>query len=675
MYKGENRMADTRVLERVDWLRQEINRHNHLYYVLDQPEIGDAEYDQLMRELKALEEQYPELITTESPTQRVGAAPAEGFAEVEHPVPMLSLANAFDEQELQAWHRRATNPLQGATFAMVCELKIDGLAVALTYEDGKLVQGATRGDGFRGENVIRNLRTIRSIPLVLNSEAPRRFEVRGEVYFPKSGFQRLNEERIAEGQPPFANPRNTAAGALRQLDPRATARRSLDIFIYGLGYAEDPMPDNQWETLQYLKSLGFKVNPHNALCNSPTEVEDYYKMWLERREELDYGTDGVVVKISPFEFQERLGYVGREPRWAIAYKFPATQVITRLLNIGINVGRTGSLNPYAILEAVNIGGANVKMATLHNEDDIRRKDIRIGDWVVVERAGEVIPQVVAPVVSRRTGQEVEFKMPTSCPQCGSPVVRTEGDAMSRCTNTACPAQLFELFKHFVSRGGMDIDGMGEKLCLVLLEAGLVEDIADIYYIRKEDLLALERMAEKSASNIINAIEKSKDRSLARVLFALGILHVGSEMAEILARQFQSIESLSKASEEELMAIPAIGPKIAQRIVAYFGIDSNLRVIEKLRKAGVRQEEEAPVDKEDMPLAGVQFVVTGKLASFSRSQIEARIKELGGAVGSSVSRKTDYLIAGEDAGSKLVDAQRLGTRVLSEEEFLRIMDRS
>ncbi|MBI2855271.1 MAG: NAD-dependent DNA ligase LigA, partial [Chloroflexi bacterium] len=365
-------MVDTAITDRVEQLRREIDRHNYLYYVLNQPEISDAEYDALMAELRRLEDQHPEQVTPQSPTQRVGAAPAEGFAEVEHPVPLLSLANAFDEQELRAWHRRATNLLNGATFDMVCELKIDGLAVALTYQDGVLVRGATRGDGLRGEDVTQNLRTIRSIPLSVPRDAPRRFEVRGEVYFPRSGFARLNQERVAQGQPPFANPRNSAAGSLRQMDPRITARRPLDIFIYGLGYAEgDSMPENHWDTMEYLMSLGFKVNPHNALCPSLEEVEDYYRRWLEGREGLDYDADGVVVKIDPFSYQQELGYVGREPRWAIAYKFPATQAVTRLLDIGINVGRTGSLNPYAILEPVNVGGATVKMATLHNEDDIR----------------------------------------------------------------------------------------------------------------------------------------------------------------------------------------------------------------------------------------------------------------------------------------------------------------
>jgi DNA ligase (NAD+) len=666
-------MIDTGIRERVEKLRKEINRHNHLYHVLDQPEISDAEYDLLMREIGGLEEQYPDLVTSDSPTQRVGAAPANGFAEVEHPVPLLSLGNAFTVEELEAWHRRATNLLDGASFDMVCELKMDGLAVALTYEKGVLVHGATRGDGLRGEDVTQNLRTIRSIPLSMAGESPERFEVRGEVYFPRSSFARLNEQRVVAGLPPFANPRNSAAGSLRQLDPRNTAQRPLDIFIYGLGYAQGiPMPDNHWETMLYLKSLGFKTNPHNVLCHSLEEVKDYYRQWLDDRENLDYDADGMVVKVNPLTYQRNLGQVGREPRWAVAYKFPAIQAVTRLLGIGINVGRTGSLNPYAILKPVNIGGVTVKTATLHNEDDILRKDLRVGDLVVVERAGDVIPQVVAPVVGRRTGEEREFTMPERCPVCDTGVVRAVGEAMSRCPNIACPAQVYELLKHFVSRGGMDLEGIGEKLCATLLSAGLVEDIADVYSITRDDLLKLERMADISAGNIISAIDKSKERHLAQVIFALGILHVGSETAELLASHFWDIDPLSRATEEELVEIPGVGPVIAQSISSYFRDQGNMQVIEKLRTAGVRLKEEALKEERYLPLASTLFVVTGRLESLTRAMAEARIKELGGSVGSSVSRKTNYLVAGEDAGSKLEQAQKLGTPLLSEDEFLQMV---
>ena len=666
-------MTDTHAAERARQLREEIDRHNRLYYVLDRPEISDADYDILMRELRELEEPHPDLMTPDSPTHRVGAPPAEGFAEVQHPVPMLSLSNAFNDEELRAWHRRATALLDGAEFHMVCELKIDGLAVALTYRDGLLVHGATRGDGYRGEDVTRNLRTIRSIPLSVPADAPRLFEVRGEVYFPRSQFDRLNEERAEQGLPTYANPRNTAAGSLRQLDSRITAQRPLDIFVYGLGYAEGgDMPDNHWDTMEMLASLGFRISVHNAVCRTIEEVETYYRQWLDGIEGLDYAADGVVVKVNRLSYQEALGFVGREPRWATAYKFPATRVVTRLLDIGINVGRTGSLNPYAVLEPVDVAGAIVKLATLHNEDDIRRKDIRIGDWVVVERAGEVIPQVVGPVAERRTGEEREFAMPERCPVCDAPVVRSEGEAMTRCPNAACPAQLFELLRHFVSRGAMDVEGMGEMLCRSLLDAGLVRDVADVYGIIRDDLLQLERMADKSADNIMDAIERSKQRPLARVLFALGILHVGSEMAETLVSHYGNLWRLSRATEAELVAIPGVGPKIAESVASYFRDEANRQILRKLHRAKVRLVDDSPQETFERPLAGLQFVVTGRLAGLTRSQAEARIKELGGSVSSSVSRKTGYLVAGEDPGSKLEQARKLGTTMLDEAEFLQMI---
>jgi DNA ligase (NAD+) len=662
--------------QRIEELRKIINYHNYRYYVLDSPEISDAEYDELMRELKQLESEHPELITPDSPTQRIGAPPVEEFGVVEHPEPLLSLANAFSYEELAAWHKRASNLLAGRSFDLVCEPKIDGLAVALTYVDGLLVTGATRGDGYRGENITQNLRTVRSIPLSVPEGAPPRFEVRGEVYLPKAGFKKLNEERAKEGLPLFANPRNAAAGSVRQLDSNVTARRPLDIFIYGLGWAEGKaVPDTHWGIMEYLKSLGFKINPDIALYHTIDEVEKCHQNWVEKRDDLPYEADGMVVKVNPIAFQRELGTVAHEPRWAIAYKFPAIQGTTRLVDIGVNVGRTGSLNPYAILEPVRVGGVIIHQAALHNEEDIHRKDIRIGDIVVVQRAGEVIPEIVSPVKSRRSGKEKIFYMPSRCPVCGSEVIKPEGEAMHRCPNAACPSQALEQIKHFVTRGAMDIDGVGEKLCQALFEAGLIKDVADLYYLTKEQLLGLERMADKSVSNVLNSIEGSKNRPLSRLIFALGILHVGEEYAELLAGNFNSIDELAKASWEYLSSLPSIGPKIADSIVAFFRQEGNKRIIEKLRKAEVKlQNEKAEEAKpEELPLVGLEFVLTGKLESLTRSKAEARIKALGGKAGSDVTKKTSYLIVGADPGSKLAKAQKLGIKTLSETEFLKLLN--
>ena len=670
-----------KVKQRMEEIRETINYHNYRYYVLDSPEISDAEYDELMRELKQLEAELPEFITPDSPTQRIGAPPVEAFGVVEHAQPLLSLANAFSHEELAAWHKRASNLLAGLQFDLVCEPKIDGLAVALTYVDGLLVTGATRGDGYRGENITQNLRTVRSIPLSVPRDAPPRFEVRGEVYLPKAGFKKLNEERAKDGLPLFANPRNAAAGSVRQLDSGITAKRPLDIFIYALGWAEGKaVPDTHWEIMQYLKSLGFKINPNIALCHALDEAEEYYQRLVETRENFPYEADGIVIKVNSIALQQELGTVAHEPRWAIAYKFPAIQGTTHLIDIGINVGRTGSLNPYAILEPVRVGGVVISQAALHNEEDIHRKDIRIGDWVIVQRAGEVIPEIVGPVVSRRTGKERIFSIPSLCPVCGSEVIKPEGEAMHRCTNTACPSQALEKIKHFVGRGAMDIDGVGEKLCQALFEAGLVKDVADLYYLTREQVLGLERMADKSVSNMLNSIERSKDRPLARVIFALGILHVGEQYAELLADEYQSISKLAKASKKKLTKIHSIGPKIAESIVAFFRQEGNRQIIEKLRKAGVRLEREK-VEKvgeglvPSLPLAGQEFVLTGKLESLSRSEAEAKIKALGGKAGSDITRKTSYVVVGVDPGSKLVKAEKLGVKTLSEAEFLDLLNQA
>jgi DNA ligase (NAD+) len=669
-------MELAKVKERIEKLRAEINHHNYRYYVLDSPEISDAEYDELMRELQKLEEEHPQFLTPDSPTQRVGAAPVEAFGVVEHPIPLLSLGNAFSQEELAAWYKRTSKLIVGEKFDFTCEHKIDGLAVALTYVDGRFTTGATRGDGLRGEDITQNLKTIRSIPLSVPGDAPARFEVRGEVFLPKAGFEKLNRERAKEGLPLFANPRNAAAGSVRQLDPRITAKRPLDIYIYMLGYAEGKAtPPTHWETMEYLKSLGFKINPNNELLASIDQVEKFYHTWVERRESLRYEADGIVVKVNQLDLQERLGSIGHEPRWAIAYKFPAIQGTTRLIDIGISVGRTGTLNPYAILEPVSVGGVTIKQAALHNEDDIRRKDIRIGDTVIVQRAGEVIPQVVGPVVSKRTGREKVFKMPKRCPVCGAEAIKPEGEAMSRCTNAACPAQVHERLEHFVSRGGMDIRGIGESQSAMLLREGLVKNAADLYDLKdkKEQLVNLERMAEKSVSNILNAIEKSKQRPLSRVIFALGILHIGEEMAEILASHFGSMDKLANASRDELMDIEAVGPKIADSVLAFFRQEENRKIIQRLKDAGVKLEEKK-AKSEELPLAGLEFVITGRLEAFTREEAEAKIKALGGTTKDNVTKKTTYLVVGaEPGGTKLSHAQELGTKQLTEKELLRLLE--
>jgi DNA ligase (NAD+) len=679
-------MEPAQAKERIQKLRAEINHHNYRYYVLDSPEISDAEYDELMRELQKLEEEYPQFLTPDSPTQRVGAEPVEAFGVVEHPLPLLSLANAFSNEELVAWHNRVSKLLGGEKFNLTCEHKIDGLAVALTYVDGSLTTGATRGDGIRGEDITQNLKTIRSIPLSVPKEAPPRFEVRGEVFLPKVGFEKLNRERAEEGLPLFANPRNAAAGSVRQLDSRITARRPLDIYIYMLGWAEGKAtPATHWETMEYLKGLGFKTNPNNRLLETIEQVEEFHHTWEEKRASLPYEADGIVVKINQLELQERLGEVGREPRWSIAYKFAAIEGTTKLKDIGISVGRTGTLNPYAILEPVSVGGVTIKQAALHNEEDIRRKDIRIGDTVIVRRAGEVIPEVVGPIKSKRSGKEKGFsllektydkeKKRPACPVCGAEVFQPEGEVMYYCSNAACPAQVQQRLEHFTSRGAMDIRGIGESQSAMLLKEGLVKDVADLYYLKdkREQLLNIERLAEKSVDNMLSAIEKSKDRPLARVIFALGIRHVGLETAEILANRFHSMEALSKASKEGLMEIDAIGPKIADSITAFFHEEANQKIIQRLKKTGVKLEEE--VKKEKLPLAGLEFVITGRLEAFSRQEAEAKVKDLGGTAKDNVTNKTNYLVVGADpGGNKLSKAQELGTRQIDEEEFLRLLER-
>lgn len=672
-------------VERAEQLRREISEHNYLYYVLDQPAISDAEYDLLMRELMDIEERHPSLVTPDSPTQRVGAAPQEAFGTHQHRQPMLSLANAFSEEELRAFDSRVKRMLKlsdDENVQYVAELKIDGLAVSLTYENGIFTVGATRGDGYVGENITANLRTIPSIPLNINPannsgalpfHVPTTAEIRGEVFLLHEEFRRINGERAERGEPVFANPRNAAAGSVRQLNPRVTARRRLDIFCYGIGYVEDGGWLTHYEILTALKGWRFKINPNIRLCGNIDEVLGFCREWEGKRDSLGYDIDGVVVKVNSLEQQERLGYVARSPRWAVAFKYPAHQATTVILDILVSVGRTGALTPVAIMEPVGIGGVTVTRATLHNEGEIRRKDVRIGDNVVVQRAGDVIPEVVEVIEEKRNGDEIEFQMPVRCPVCGGEVEKPEGGAVARCIDIACPAQLRENIRHFATREAMNIEGMGPSLVDRLVDANLVGDPGDLYYLEKEDLEKIERIGEKSASNIIAAIERSKNTTLARLVYALGIRHVGERTAQILARHFGSLEKLVSATEEELSAVPDVGPVVAASIARFFRQPETKRVLDKLKKAGVRTE---PVEasRESAQFVGRTFVFTGGLESMTRDEAEEMVDRLGGKATSSVSNGTDFIIVGEKPGSKLAKARELGVTVITEHEFRKMVER-
>ena len=693
-------MADAATTQRVHELREQLHLHNYRYHVLDSPLIADAEYDALFRELQTLEEAHPELADAGSPTQRVGAAPAPQFDEVAHPRPMLSLGNAFNEEELAAWRRRAAGILERDDFAMVCEPKIDGLAIALTYEAGQLTRAATRGDGVRGEDVTLNVRTIKSVPLVLQNGAsvPPRMEVRGEVYFPRDAFRRMNEEREAAGEPLFANPRNAAAGSLRQLDPRVTASRQFAIWVYQLGWVEDAeTPPTHWETMAWLGELGFRVNPEIERFESLEEVAAYCERWMQERDGKNYQTDGVVVKIDRLDYQRHLGFVGREPRWAIAWKFPAEQAVTRLLEIRINVGRTGALNPYAVLEPVQVSGVTVRQATLHNEGDIRKKGHPRRRLRRRGARGRGHPAGRPPHrgAAHRRGSRVRDAT-RSARRADTEVKRDEGAAAHRCVNAACPAQQYERIRHFVSQAAMDIEGLGEKLVAQLLgshlacdletrqvyphlteELATIRELPDIYGLTDEQLTALERMGEKSAANLLAGIEASKQRPLPSVISGLGILHVGGETAELLARRFGSVERLMDAAQEELEAIPGIGPIVAAAIASHFANEGNRHIVERLREAGVALEApegwDAGQTAGPMPFEGKRFVVTGRMEGFTRSQAEGFIKERGGQVSGSVSKKTDYVVVGEEPGSKRDDAERLGVSILSEEALVALAE--
>ena len=658
-------------------LREIIERANHEYYVLDNATLSDAEYDRLFRELREIEAAHPELRTPDSPTQRVGAEPASKLEKVEHLAPMLSLDNAFSPDELRAWEtRNARIADEVRTAGYVAEPKIDGLAVALTYEDGVFVRGATRGNGTIGEEITRNLRTLREIPLRLREGAvppPARMEIRGEVYMPLSGFEAMNARRAAEGLSTFANPRNAAAGAVRQLDPSVTAGRPLRFFAYSIEV--DPRSGRglpvrtQSELLDGLAAWGLPVNPLRRHCDTLDEVLEFVREFDTRRNELDYQVDGVVVKVEPLALHRELGVVGgREPRWATAYKFPANEAVTRLVSIEINVGRTGTLNPYAVLEPVEIGGTTVRLATLHNEEDIRRKDIRPGDVVRVKRAGEVIPQVVGPVIQEGAERGEPFRMPERCPACDTPVEQPPEEVMLYCPNRACPAQIFWGLVHFAGRHAMDVRGLGERTAQQLLEKGLVSDVGDLYSLTPEKVLEMEGFKEKSAENLLSGIEESKGRGLARALFALGVRHVGEHAAELLARAFGSADRLMAATADELAAVHGIGRTTADALASFFAEPRNREVVEKLRDAGVKLTEERAEPAEG-PLTGMAFVITGTLPTLSRSEATALIEGAGGRVTGSVTKKTDFLVAGEEAGSKLAKARELGVPVLTEAELL------
>jgi DNA ligase (NAD+) len=660
---------DEAILELAD-LRKKLNQYNYDYHVLDNPQVSDFEYDQTLKRLLDIEGEFPDLVTNDSPSQRVGAAPLEAFNKVEHRVPMLSLGNAFNEEDLRSFDKRVRNGLETDDYSYICELKIDGLAVSLRYENGEFVQGATRGDGTTGEDITQNLRTIRSIPLRIDLEEA--IEVRGEAFMPQKSFAALNAQKEENGEAPFANPRNAAAGSLRQLDPKIAASRNLDVFLYGSGQWETNNLDSHSGLLDYLEQLGFKTNKERRRCQTIEEVLAYVEEWSAKRRELSYEIDGIVIKVDKREQQDELGFTARTPRWAIAYKFPAEEVTTKLYDIELNVGRTGVITPTALLEPVRVAGTTVQRATLHNEDLIREKDIRIGDTVVIKKAGDIIPEVVRVVTDARTGEEKEFHMPEHCPECGSETVRLEEEVALRCINPNCPAQLVEGLIHFVSRNAMNIDGLGEKVIIQLYRSELVHTIDDLYKLDRDALLDLERMGEKSADNLLKSIEASKDNSLERLLFGLGVRFVGAKAAKTLAQAFETIDRLQQATVEELVAIDEIGEKMADSIYQHFQEDKVTQLIEELKAVGVNMTYKGIKPQEvtsDSIFSGKTIVLTGKMEALTRPEAKEKIEALGGIVTGSVSKKTDLLIAGEDAGSKYEKAEKLGIEIWDEARLI------
>ena len=663
------------VKKRIEELRRLINKYDYEYYVLAQPSISDYEYDQLMKELEALEKEHPELITPDSPTQRVSGQPIKEFPTVAHRKPMLSLANTYSEQEFRDFDQRVRQALPGEPIEYVTELKIDGVAISLLYENGRFVRGVTRGDGLQGDDITPNLKTIRSIPLVVRNEqnVAESFEVRGEIYMSKEAFRRLNAEREEQGESLFANPRNAAAGSLKLQDARIVARRGLNLFAY---YIDSDVPgfvkETHFENLKLLQSLGFPVNPHFRLCRTLDEVFDFFKEWEAKRDSLPYEIDGAVVKVNRLDQQERLGATAKSPRWAIAFKFKAEQAETLLEKITWQVGRTGIVTPVAELQPVQLAGTTVSRATLHNVDEIKRKDIRERDWVFIEKGGDIIPKIVGVDLKKRPRDSKPAEIPRTCPVCGTELVQLEGEVAIRCPNISCPAQIKRSIEHFASRGAMDIEGLGTALVEMLVDRGLIRDIADIYRLKKDEVAKLERMGDKSAQNLMEAIEKSKQQPLDRLIFALGIPYIGANAAKILAKHFKSLHALQKAGKEELEQIEGIGEKMAESIVRYFANEQNQKILKRLIEAGVKTELQEAEESTEQVLQGKTFVLTGTLPHLKREEAKALIEKYGGKVSSSVSRKTDFVLVGEDPGSKFTKAKELGVPTIDEATFLKMI---